>query len=129
MPNICLDTDSKKLQMDLQHLVEACRTGVVSPKDETQKVLNLLVMHAHLTSKELLPEEVNVYMNSLLKWIAETIKSSDQKSIDAICSLWEGETWESIQAKLLTEGSVWHVWWMDGVRKYIAIDRGWLVEE
>lgn len=31
--------------------------------------------------------------------------------------LWDNESWESIKKKLETEGSVWYVWWMDGVRK------------
>jgi hypothetical protein len=29
--------------------------------------------------------------------------------------IWDGESWESILKKCDTEGSVWYVWWMDGV--------------
>lgn len=34
--------------------------------------------------------------------------------------LWDGENWQSIRAKLLTEGSAWYVWYMDGVRQHLA---------
>jgi len=34
--------------------------------------------------------------------------------------LWDGESWQDIKRKLLTEGSVWYVWWMDGVRQHLS---------
>lgn len=34
--------------------------------------------------------------------------------------LWDGESWKSIKQKLLTEGSVWYVWYMDGVRQHLV---------
>lgn len=34
-------------------------------------------------------------------------------------SLWQGESWERIKMKLGTEGSVWYVWWMGGVRQHL----------
>lgn len=37
-----------------------------------------------------------------------------------LTNLWDGESWESIKEKLLTEGSVWYVWWMDGVSAYLC---------
>jgi hypothetical protein len=33
--------------------------------------------------------------------------------------LWDGESWGSIKKKLLTKGSVWYVWYMDGVRQHL----------
>ena len=33
--------------------------------------------------------------------------------------LWDGESWQSIKKKLLAEGSVWYVWYMDGVRQHL----------
>jgi uncharacterized Zn finger protein (UPF0148 family) len=36
-----------------------------------------------------------------------------------LMDLW-GESWEEIKEKLETEGSVWYVWWMDGVHKFMA---------
>lgn len=33
--------------------------------------------------------------------------------------LWDGESWKSIKEKLMTEGSVWYVWWMDGVNAHL----------
>ena len=33
--------------------------------------------------------------------------------------LWYGEPWPKIKEKLLTEGSVWYVWYMDGVNQHL----------
>ena len=33
--------------------------------------------------------------------------------------LWDSEPWPSIKEKLLTEGSVWYVWYMDGVNQHL----------
>jgi len=33
--------------------------------------------------------------------------------------LWDGESWKSIKAKLMVEGSCWYVWYMDGVRQHL----------
>ena len=35
----------------------------------------------------------------------------------------EKESWKSIKNKLETEGSVWYVWWMDGVRKFMREEK------
>jgi hypothetical protein len=40
-------------------------------------------------------------------------------AIKYLRKLWDGESWESIKAKLQTEGSVWYVWYMDGVRTHL----------
>lgn len=34
------------------------------------------------------------------------------------------ERWQSVKTKLETEGSVWYVWWMDGVRQHIVNYQG-----
>ena len=34
-------------------------------------------------------------------------------------TLWDGESWESIKKKLSTEGSVWIVWYWDGLNQHI----------
>jgi len=91
----------------------------------TKDLLGRLLAYANPLD-EVTPAEQCAYMNSLIEWISQTIKTGDPNAIDAIRSLWDGESWEVIQEKLLTDASVWHVWWMDGVRRYIAIDRGWL---
>ena len=41
-----------------------------------------------------------------------------------IRSLWDGESWESIIKRADTEGSVWYVWWMDGVNAFIKSQEG-----
>jgi hypothetical protein len=67
-----------------------------------------------------------------------TLESNDQESasddLNIICSqaingdinlrsylrsLWDNQSWESIERKLNTEGSVWYVWWMDGVNQHL----------
>ena len=37
--------------------------------------------------------------------------------------LWDNESWSSIKEKLLTEGSTWYVWWMDGVRAFMKYNK------
>lgn len=51
--------------------------------------------------------------------IQEAMDTQDPKLIAYLRSLWDGESWESIQEKVNTEGSVWYVWQMDGVRAYM----------
>lgn len=60
------------------------------------------------------------FSDSLSNWIYRTIEDKDPKDIEAIRSLWDNESWESIQDKLQTEGSTWIVWWYDGVKKYMG---------
>lgn len=67
--------------------------------------------------------DAEYYSFSLSTWINATIESQDKVSMAAISQLWDGEKWESIAAKAQVEGSTWYVWWMDGVRKYMQIDR------
>jgi len=126
MPTISVSTEDPGLREEIHQLLIVAEQGGLSPETVTTKVLNLLVTYAHLNQGELTADEVTYYTNSLIEWISSTIKSGNPQSIDAISSLWDGESWDSIQEKLLTEAGVWHVWWMDGVRKYIAIDKGWL---
>jgi hypothetical protein len=95
----------------------------------SNKLVESLISFSMLSQQVLSAEEVNGYTNSLITWIAETLKSQDPKHIESIRSLWDNEPWDSIQAKLSTEASTWHVWWMDGVRRYISIDRGWIEGE
>jgi hypothetical protein len=37
------------------------------------------------------------------------------RRIREIRRLWDGESWTSICRKVATEGSVWVVWWQDGL--------------
>ena len=34
--------------------------------------------------------------------------------------LWDGEDWQAIKDKLMTEGSTWYVWYIDGVRQHLT---------
>jgi hypothetical protein len=68
-------------------------------------------------------DELNYYQNSLVTWILRTRETGDPTNISSIRALWDDESWESIQEKLDCEASTWHVWWMDGVSRYAAIDK------
>lgn len=68
-------------------------------------------------------DESVYYQNSLVTWISHTRESNNLDDINAIRALWDDESWESIQAKLDSEASTWHVWWIDGVSRYAAIDK------
>jgi hypothetical protein len=67
--------------------------------------------------------EEEYYSFSLSTWISATIESQDEVSKQAICTLWEDEAWDEIVEKFGVEGSTWYVWWMDGVRTYMVIDK------
>jgi hypothetical protein len=67
-------------------------------------------------------EKFEYYSASLSLWINYVIKTQNPKDIKAICSLWNDESWESIVRKFQTEGSVWVVWWTDGVIEYAKLD-------
>lgn len=95
----------------------------------TQKLIETLLSFAMIDKKILAESDIAYYSNSLIEWVGKVLKEQDSEGIDAIRSLWDGESWASIQEKLMTEGSTWHVWWMDGLRKYIAIDRGWVTND
>jgi hypothetical protein len=64
------------------------------------------------------------YSYSLSEWIQEVIDNPSDDAIASIRTLWDNESWESIVSRFNTEGSVWYVWWMDGVRTYMQLDVG-----
>jgi len=41
------------------------------------------------------------------------------QNIKYLIKLWDGEKWHSIKEKLMTEGSGWYVWYMDGVNQHL----------
>ena len=51
--------------------------------------------------------------------IAREALDGDTGMQEYLMNLWDNESWESIKKKLETEGSVWYVWWMDGVNKFM----------
>ena len=53
-----------------------------------------------------------------LNFIIEQALNGDFELAGYLCQLWDGESRESIVDKLETEGSVWYVWYMDGVRQH-----------
>lgn len=59
-----------------------------------------------------------------LSYLCEKALKGDRKVINFLRKVWDGESWQSIKSKLLTEGSDWYVWWMDGVRKIMGKYKG-----
>lgn len=53
------------------------------------------------------------------QWEIDKALDGDRKSINYLRKLWDNEKWLSIKEKLQTEGSVWYVWYMDGVRQHL----------
>ena len=50
--------------------------------------------------------------------ITDLAIAGHRKSQNYLKKLWD-ESWPSIKEKLLTDGSVWYVWWMDGVNQHL----------
>lgn len=63
-------------------------------------------------SEEIASESLNL--------IADMAFDGNRKAQSYLRKLWDGESWQSIKRKLETEGSVWYVWYMDGVRQHLA---------
>jgi len=62
-------------------------------------------------NEELAAENLNMIVSAALDGHSASARNYLRK-------LWDNESWESIKKKLLTEGSAWYVWWMDGVRQH-----------
>ena len=63
-------------------------------------------------SEELASEDLSVVVGNAMKFSGVSERAYLRK-------LWDGESWQSIKRKAQTEGSVWYVWWMDGVRQHL----------
>jgi len=51
--------------------------------------------------------------------IVELAFSGSRKAQNYLKKLWNND-WQTIKERLNTEGSVWYVWWMDGVNQHLA---------
>jgi hypothetical protein len=67
--------------------------------------------------------EEEEYSDRLACAIEELTDNPDPDWIAKIRSLWDGESWESIQKKSQVEESTWYVWWMDGVRAFVHAEK------
>jgi hypothetical protein len=54
-----------------------------------------------------------------LNIIADDAFKGDREAQNYLRKLWDGKNWDSIKEKLEAEGSVWYVWYMDGVRQHL----------
>jgi hypothetical protein len=64
-------------------------------------------------------DQEEAYSYILSERIYAAMGSHDPNERKSIRLLWGNEKWKSIIKKFQTEGSVWYVWWMDGVRAFI----------
>lgn len=53
--------------------------------------------------------------------IEEAIETNDRATITQIRKCWDNEPWDSIVSKFNAEGSVWYVWWTDGISEYAKL--------
>lgn len=60
------------------------------------------------------------FASQMLSQIVDKALEGDETQQKFLSELWDGEGWDSVKAKVLTEGSTWYVWWMDGVRKFMS---------
>ena len=63
--------------------------------------------------------EQEIAIEELRLIIEKAMKFTGVKERAYLRTLWDGESWPSIKSKLQIEGSVWYVWFMDGVNKHI----------
>ena len=54
-----------------------------------------------------------------LNIIAECAYSGNKEDQGYLKTLWPECNWQTIKKRLATEGSIWYVWWMDGVNQHI----------
>ena len=54
-----------------------------------------------------------------LNIIIELALAGNRKFQNYLKRLW-GDSWQTIKERINTEGSVWYVWYMDGVNQHIA---------
>lgn len=66
-----------------------------------------------------LESEQQIAASGDLSRISDFAIAGHRKSQNYLKKLWD-EKWPGIKEKLLSEGSVWYVWWMDGVNQHIA---------
>lgn len=64
-------------------------------------------------------EELEAAGYILMQNIELADKTKDPDAIAEIRALWDDEPWEDIVGKARVEGSMWYVWWMDGVRAFL----------
>ena len=58
------------------------------------------------------------FASELLNDLAQQALRGSRSARRQLEDIWD-EDWESIKEKLETEGSVWYVWWMDGVHEFM----------
>ena len=63
------------------------------------------------SDEEIASESLNI--------IADAAIEGSKKAQNYLRKLWNNESWNSIKQKLKTEGSIWYVWYMDGVRQHL----------
>ena len=66
-----------------------------------------------------LENEQQIAASEDLSCIVQDAKAGFIQQRDYLKSLWLECSWKTIKERLNTEGSVWYVWWMDGVNQHI----------
>lgn len=58
-------------------------------------------------------EDLNIIADAAMKFSGTAARNYLKR-------LWPRESWQAIKAKLMTEGSTWYVWYMDGVNQHLC---------
>jgi len=61
--------------------------------------------------------------SDILNVLCEQALNGNKKEQDFLEKHIFFEKWNTIQSKLETEGSTWYVWWMDGVRTLMQMNK------
>lgn len=70
-------------------------------------------------------KEVEAAYDDMDFLVDSALEQNDKGAQKYLRELWDNESWDSIKEKLQTEGSAWHVWYMDGVHALIANRYNW----
>jgi len=117
----------EKFQPYLQDLENKAKTLFGGTKQSSSIKKNIVKsnikhknIHAQMNDVLKLESEDEDYASDMLSQIVNKAIQGDVKQQQFLSDLWDGENWDSILKKVQTEGSVWYVWWMDGVRKLLS---------
>ncbi len=117
-PNCCKEFPEEEMQYILP---KNC-----SLKRHTDYILEELdeitINTAEENMRAIMLDEESIFVNaeSDLECICASATDGNEESQQYVCELWN-EQWENIKKKLETEGSVWYVWWQDGVKKHMGL--------
>jgi len=71
----------------------------------------------------IIESEIEKQASDILNMLVYYAYKGNRKAINLLKNIFEEKSWKDLKEKLETEGSVYYVWWMDGVRKLIRLKK------